>query len=210
MVKLGRLDDWLSARICGETDVTGPEYLVFPLAVVYVWILVNAARRRESLFRMTAKLGTAAYIAAVSAVTFFPLPVQAEVLDFERQMQFLHNQFAVFGSIGPAVAEGLSSREMLQALANVVMFVPVGILVPILGGAKGVVRRTLLVAAVGGIAIEIGQFTVSWLLGFTYKVTDVDDVILNIAGAILGLGLFTLVGPLFLVRVHPQPSEDSG
>ena len=53
----------------------GPEYLIFPLAAARLWILVRGIRRRESRFGITVKLGTAAYVAAVVAVTFLPLPV---------------------------------------------------------------------------------------------------------------------------------------
>ena len=98
-----------------------------------------------------------------------PLPVQPEVLDFERRMQFLHNQFAIFGSIGPALAGGIASREMVQAVANVVMFLPVGILVPILCGPRRVPARTLVVAVTAAVLIEATQYAISSSLGFTYK-----------------------------------------
>lgn len=186
----------------------GPEYLIFPLAAACLWILVRGIRRRESRFGITVKLGTAAYVAAVSAIAFFPLPVQRGLLDFERQMQFMHDQFAPFGSIGPALTAGLGSREMLQALANMAMFVPVGMVVPLLTGADRALRRTVVVATAGGIAIEVGQFAVSRLLGFTYRVTDIDDVILYIVGAVAGYGLFRLVGPLFLNRVDRDEAND--
>lgn len=186
----------------------GPEYLVFPLAAACLWILVRGIRRRESRFGTTVRLGTAAYVAAVSAVAFFPLPTQSGFLDFERQMQFMRDQFVPFGSIGPALTAGLGSGEMFQVLANMAMFVPVGMMVPLLTGPDRALRRTVVVATAGGLAIEVGQFAVSRLLGFTYRITDIDDVILYVVGAVAGFGLFRLVGPLFLDRVARDEATD--
>lgn len=186
----------------------GPECLIFPLAAACLWILVRGIRRGESRFGITVRMGTAAYVAAVPAVAFFPLPVQSGFLDFQRQMQFMHDQFVPFGSIGPALTGGLGSGEMLQVLANMAMFAPVGMVVPLLTGPDRALRRTVVAAAAGGIAIEVGQFAVSRLLGFTYRVTDIDDVILYLVGAVAGLGLFRLFGPLFLDRVVRGQATD--
>ena len=42
-------------------------------------------------------------------------------------------------------------------------------------------------------AIESSQLAVSLALGYSYRVTEVDDVLLNFAGVLLGYALFALV-----------------
>lgn len=47
-------------------------------------------------------------------------------------------------------------------------------------------RRVLGVAGVASIGIELTQLTLSLLMGFPYRVADIDDVILNVLGAVVG------------------------
>lgn len=50
--------------------------------------------------------------------------------------------------------------------------------------------RRLAIAAALSIGIEVSQYAVSGLVGVAYRSTDVDDVILNVVGAGLGVTIF--------------------
>ena len=41
-------------------------------------------------------------------------------------------------------------------------------------------------------AIELGQLAISLHLGYGYRAADVDDVILNTLGTLIGLGVFVI------------------
>jgi len=72
-----------------------------------------------------------------------------------------------------------------QLLGNVVMFVPLGFLLPLLSTRY---RRFAMTAAVGllvSVGIELVQFALLLTLNARRSV-DVDDVILNVTGACLG------------------------
>jgi glycopeptide antibiotics resistance protein len=71
-----------------------------------------------------------------------------------------------------------------QLVGNVVMFVPLGFLLPLLGARH---RRLAITAAVG-LAVSVGIELVQLLLLTlgSRRSVDVDDVILNVAGACLG------------------------
>lgn len=68
-------------------------------------------------------------------------------------------------------------------LLNIVLFLPLGILAPLLRGKQ----RTLLFAAGAGAAFSL-LIEVSQLLN--NRSTDIDDLILNTTGAILGFALY--------------------
>ena len=63
---------------------------------------------------------------------------------------------------------------------------PLGVYGPALRPALRDWRRFLLVAAAMAVAIETAQLLGSLAEGFTYRVTDVDDALLNAAGALGG------------------------
>ncbi|GAE24427.1 hypothetical protein JCM9140_354 [Halalkalibacter wakoensis JCM 9140] len=72
-------------------------------------------------------------------------------------------------------------------LGNVVLFLPLGFLLPAIWRKA---RRFGVVLGIGffvSLFIEVSQFL------FTHRVANVDDVILNTLGAIIGLGLFGII-----------------
>ena len=80
----------------------------------------------------------------------------------------------------------LVRAALINLLGNVVMFVPLGLFLPLLFTNLRTLLRTMLAVALLITAVEITQlFT---LLGSC----DVDDLILNLVGAALGYGLYKL------------------
>ena len=82
---------------------------------------------------------------------------------------------------------------MLQLALNVLLFVPLGFFIRVLGG-RGVV--VALLAGLGvSLVIETTQLTGVWgLYPSAYRVFDVDDLLTNTAGAVVG-SLFALAVP---------------
>ena len=85
----------------------------------------------------------------------------------------------------------------INVLGNIVAFVPLGVLVPTLGRRLSAPSAVLYASAFVSISIEVLQ----WL--FARRVADIDDVILNVAGALIGYGC------IMLARNVLAPSEDS-
>lgn len=83
---------------------------------------------------------------------------------------------------GPRQAD-LLRYLILDVGGNLLLFFPVGVALAGLAGARtraGVVGRTVLGAALLSLAIELGQ---RWIPG---RASDIDDVIFNTLGALLG------------------------
>ena len=81
---------------------------------------------------------------------------------------------------------------------NVIMLMPFGFLVPTLFCSKRKLWKTALAGALFSVLIECSQL-------LNYRSTDVDDVILNTLGAVIGYGIYRLFSRLFRKDVGKTP-----
>ncbi len=134
--------------------------------------------------RASTLMAFALYMAVLIGLTFAPF---GRGLDLGDRLNL-----DPFATIERAFELGPRSLSFRLMIANIVAFVPLGILLPILFR-----RWTLAIVLVGAVglsaAIEVGQLAVSTWLGFAYRSTDIDDVILNSLGALIGYGGFAAV-----------------
>jgi glycopeptide antibiotics resistance protein len=88
-----------------------------------------------------------------------------------------------------------------QNLQNLLLTVPFGFGLPFLVHRR---RRWLALACAGlPIALEGSQLMVSVIVGWAYRSVDVNDVVANAGGALLGLALFTWLNRLLPLGVPP-------
>jgi glycopeptide antibiotics resistance protein len=80
---------------------------------------------------------------------------------------------------------------------NVLMFLPLGLLVPLLWPRAGRVGVIAAVSLAASAAIELTQLAL-WLTLGNYRTVDVNDLIANTAGGVLGLLVLRLAGGGFL------------
>jgi len=77
---------------------------------------------------------------------------------------------------------------------NVIMFIPFGVLVPLLWRSADSVRRLALLAALSSTGIELSQFLLGVTLG-SRRTVDINDLIANTLGALIGLLILRLALP---------------
>jgi VanZ family protein len=99
-----------------------------------------------------------------------------------------------FATIGAQVRTG-SGSALVQLVGNVGLLLPLGLLGPVLMPSLRRVPRLALVALGGSVAIELVQL-VATSVRFINRSVDVDDVILNVAGALLGWLLWRAIASL--------------
>ena len=76
----------------------------------------------------------------------------------------------------------LNRHAIINLAGNVVMFVPLGFFLPSVGKKRHTFHRTMLISLCAIVSVEVLQLVT--LLGSM----DIDDLILNMAGAALGYG----------------------
>jgi hypothetical protein len=93
---------------------------------------------------------------------------------------------------GQTIREQLTNFDhplgVFNVVGNIAMFVPLGWLVALVAE-----RRRLLIAAIAGFGVSVTIEVTQWLIG---RVSDIDDVILNGIGALLGVCVAMLIRPV--------------
>ena len=181
-----------------STWLTESEYaLAFFVALVLLLLGPWISRQYSRFGRLSGWPGllsaaTIAYACAILAFTLFPIPrITAEFCEVHGVAE--HIQLVPFRSFLKAADQfsqvgifaGLTSFTTLQIVFNVVFFVPLGFL---LGHRwrKGLVT-TLLLGLGLSLLIETTQGTAVWgLFPCPYRVAEVDDLITNTTGAMVG------------------------
>ncbi|MBQ7922836.1 MAG: VanZ family protein [Clostridia bacterium] len=82
---------------------------------------------------------------------------------------------------------GGRSHAFINLAGNVIMFVPLGFFIPCVFPKADAFRRSMLYALIIILSIEIIQLAT--LLGSL----DIDDVLLNMIGAVIGYGIFMML-----------------
>ena len=159
-------------------------FVLLPAISVAVWILRRGSGRRWTLLALLAL----AHATAVVALTLFPVPIAGQ--DFYRQTRGLSGDNLVpFATIvGQLRSLGLDTVRQLSG--NLLLLTPLGVYGPGLWPALRDWRRFLVAALVIGVGIELAQFAGSLIEGFSYRITDVDDAIMNATGATAAFALW--------------------
>jgi glycopeptide antibiotics resistance protein len=167
-----------------------------------VWIVLRGLRRKTGTWIVALQLVALIHLAAVVAFAFFPFPVQREIIQSGRVFQYEHNNLIPLRSLINALVTGTTPSVVDQSIGNLLLLLPLGVYLPLL---MPMARRFLVTVLVGlgvSFAIEIGQLGISAILGYTYKIADVDDLILNTTGVAVGYGIYR-VGSKWLIRLRP-------
>lgn len=176
----------------------------FGLAVLAFvpFVAVSYRRRGEMTFGRTVLwLAALIYAMALWTYTLVPFPQSRDVSC--AAPQFVPLQF-VADAVGLGVGspgELLRNPAAIQVAFNVLLFMPLGWFLRRLGG-RGIVVATLSGFAVS-LAIELTQLTGIWgVYSCAYRLFDVDDLLANTVGALLG----SIVGML-LWRRHQHRAD---
>lgn len=161
----------------------------FVAAAVTLPILVWQYRRYNKLtFTFSALVYSfILYLLGLASFTLYPMP------DNPAQFCSIYNispQLIPFTFISDFSKEGM--RAVLQVVMNIVFFVPLGVFGSLLFRWK---FWPVLFASLGvSLFIETAQLTGAfWLYPCSYRLFDVDDLMFNTFGSLIGFGLASLI-----------------
>jgi glycopeptide antibiotics resistance protein len=171
-------------------------FLVACAIVVPCWLIFRLYRRRNpgnriSFLREILLLIFVAYLAGLAVATLTPNR-SSRMLAAGRGGIQLRPNLASLTCSSASMPEGSTARGFCEhnARGNVMLFFPLGILIPLLWTHIRF-RRGILIAIAVSISIEIVQY-LSSSLG-SYRAVDINDVVLNVIGASLGLMLVSVL-----------------
>ena len=84
----------------------------------------------------------------------------------------------------------LKDALALASVYNVILTIPVGLFVPLLRGRRMTTGGRILMFLLPGLFIELAQLVQLLAIGYSLRVVDVNDVIFNSIGVIIGDCLF--------------------
>ncbi|MFI5259504.1 MAG: VanZ family protein [Candidatus Limnocylindrales bacterium] len=158
--------------------------VLLPAVPIAAWILRRGSDRRWTLVALLAL----AHVTAVVALTIFPIPISGQ--EFYRLTRGMSGDNVVpFATISGQLAN-LTFSSVRQLSGNLLLLTPLGVYGPELWTPLRDWRRFLAVAMAVGVSIELAQYVGSVIEGFSYRITDVDDAIMNAIGAFLAWGIW--------------------
>lgn len=168
--------------------------------------------RRAGLTRRQMLLRTAfaMWLAALVAVAFFPLPLppyrgSEEMLADYRGWPYPWASPVPFETIRSSLAQGWSYPAGKFLVGNIGAFVPLGLFAPMLSARWRSWPRALLLGLVASGLAEGAQLGLSLVMGFPWRVADVDDVLLNTLGTLIGFGVWVAGTAALEWRLHASP-----
>ncbi|UJE04096.1 VanZ family protein [Bacillus subtilis] len=140
------------------------------------------------------------YFFNLISVTLFPIPIDTVLIKDMRDDTYIPfvsgNNFIPFYFFVDIYHEGLQYYVIRSIGGNLILLMPVGLLFPLLFN-KSNVKRILLTGFFISLFIELIQLSFSVYIGTIYRSFDVDDLILNTLGTLIGYWFFYILRTLF-------------
>ncbi len=159
-----------------------------------------------SIFRVALVM----WAALIVGLALFPLPVFPDTIRLMRE--FVEGPPTINLVPLATIMGGLSGaqgpQQPLLVIGNLIAFLPLGVLAPVLSRRLRSFRRVIAAGLVVSLAIESSQLALSALYGFAWKSFDVDDLLLNTVGAGVGYAIFVLFPREYLIPLL-QPESRS-
>lgn len=159
------------------------------ISALLIWLGI-ALKTKQSKLNVIIVSAFILYMTGVISLTLFPINFEEERL---RVTNTIENriQLIPFKVISETFKFGLPSTIIVQLGGNILMTIPFGFLFPMIAKNKKTVFYILAFLALP-IVIETSQLLIGLLFGVLYRTTDIDDVILNFSGAMIGYGFYVL------------------
>lgn len=144
-------------------DFISAAVFLIPIILVFGKVYLHDAKKCVCYMLFTL------YLAAVCVVVGFP---SVTSLSFDPTFEVI-----------PFIS---MIEDAKNCVLNVILFVPLGVLLPLLWNRFNSLARTALFGIGVSLTVELVQL-------FTFRTTDIDDLITNTAGAIIGFFIYKLV-----------------
>lgn len=167
------------------------------LVAIVAWI---GWHQRRGTWWTVLRVALMVYVAVIVANAFFPFPLPPwEIPPEFTEVSTLWPwpwpwaNIVPLATISDGIGLGFGWQPARYLLANVLAFAPIGVFVGLFRPEDHGWRMAIAVGFAVSLGIEGAQLVLSLLIGWTYRVFDVDDLLLNSVGVALGYGAFVVV-----------------
>lgn len=166
-------------------EVNGTVSHVLPVAVAILVIILFAQwRSQRSLPHLIFCAGFGIYGLAALDITLFPIRVVDSEPYYSGERLLLGINFIPF-NFDLSFIPHIVLRQIAQ---NILLTVPFGFGVSFVAQVRP--RTILWLGLAVGVGIEAAQLMISLLIGYAYRVIDINDAILNTLGVLIGYVAF--------------------
>lgn len=165
--------------------------IFFGLIITAITLIVLFIMRKP--WKLNLQIGVfMLYITAVIAITLFP--IELDTSDLAGMGYDYEYNFVPFSGIISSLSDG-GKYAVMSVVGNIIMFMPLGFLVPLLFDKSRQMKfwQFMIIFLLSTVFIEFMQFLIGLMIQFKYRCVDIDDVILNFAGALIGLGIYKIM-----------------
>ena len=165
--------------------------IVVPCWLVFRLYRARSRAHRVSFGRELLLLTFVLYLSGLSAVTLVPSRSSRAPVEATNGFKLRPDLSSLTcPSVPPTTGSGGERFCMRNAAGNLALFIPLGFLIPLVWRRLRV-RDGIVIAIAFSVGIELLQY-LSRALG-SKRLADINDVILNVLGACLGLALVAVV-----------------
>lgn len=137
------------------------------------------------------------YSLVLIKIVFFPIPFQEKSIALFREINgnFSMNLIPLKSMLEIVITND-AGNIFYQLGGNFLLLLPMGLYLSIIF-RKTSFKKLVLSIALTSAFIEMVQFLIGFAIDCQYRVVDIDDVILNILGGLVGLVIGRLIYPLY-------------
>lgn len=163
-------------------------FLLFILIDLLFIIIINFNLKEKKILSF---LGCLVSLMIIVSICFFPFPTQGNLVEHMKATgQSLDNNFIPFKTIYIIIKEAfqyhLYGNIVYQIFGNILLFAPLGFSISFfLQNRKKTIKVISCIVFIS-FSIETLQGILNYLLELNYRSVDIDDLILNTIGGILG------------------------
>ncbi|MGZ4164008.1 MAG: VanZ family protein [Tumebacillaceae bacterium] len=170
--------------------------LILIACIFYVVFLIVQISKRKTATQIYISSAMYLYLVSIFCLVFFPIPFQHNLLvSLKNEIHQPQNNFIPIHDIYQIVTRDRWEDIAKQIGGNIFMFTPLGFLLPI-AKPNTPLSKVLLFGATLSVCIEALQLTLDTIINYNYRISDIDDVICNLIGVIIGYLIFKIIDKL--------------
>ena len=146
------------------------------------------------------------YVLIALNETFFPLAINGAYVENMRTVPM--RSFINLIPFYLGTFHVIDGRDLLDFANNILLTIPFGFGVIFVSRLRP--RDFVWLPLAVGFGIETAQLLISLILGYPYRVVDINDALLNTVGVLIGYGLFRIFAWLFIHLTRRFKDKSAG